>query len=90
MNFVKNKNFLLFRIDFVKIILRECLKKLILCILAPIEAISFCFCCLRLSKAIKMKDLAESGTIVEKYEISFAPKKENRFALFKFLAIFTK
>lgn len=36
------------------------------------------------------KDLAESWTIVEKYEISFAPKKENRFALFKFLAIFTK
>ncbi len=35
-------------------------------------------------------DLTESGTIVEKYEISFAPKKENRFALFKFLANFTK
>ena len=35
-------------------------------------------------------DLVDSGTIVEKYEISFASKKENRFALFKFLAIFTK
>ncbi len=35
-------------------------------------------------------DIVDSGTIVEKYEISFAPKKENRFALLKFLAIFTK
>ena len=43
-----------------------------------------------LSKVTKMKDIVDSGTIVEKYEISFAPKKENGFALIKFLAIFTK
>lgn len=35
-------------------------------------------------------DIVDSGTIVEKYAISFASKKENRFALFNFLAIFTK
>ncbi len=37
-----------------------------------------------------MKDLEDSGTIVEKYAISFTSKKENRFALFNFLVIFTK
>jgi hypothetical protein len=37
-----------------------------------------------------MKDLVDSGIIVEKYEISFASKKENWFAFIKFLAIFTK
>lgn len=46
MNFVKNKNFLLFRNVFIEIILVKCLMELILCILAPIGTASFCFCSL--------------------------------------------
>jgi len=81
MNFVKNRNFLLFRNVFIEIILWKCLKNLILCILAPIGTASYNFF---------IGDIVDSGTIVEKYAISFASKKENRFGLFNFLAIFTK